>query len=461
MVNVVGLQVLMQRPDTPHGLKLETTYRQILGLALPISFAMLVPQFNFLVNSLFLSRLGNGFLGAAGITGVYYLIFAAIGHGLNNGLQVLISRRAGQDRLDEIGSLSVQSMYLSLIIAGLGILCTYALAPFLLKGQLEPALYEQAVSFLRIRIWGLPFLYLYQMRNGLLVGTNQSRFLIWGTLAETLSNVFLDYCLIFGKGGFPALGFKGAAYASILAEAIGMMTVFIIIFRKGLASRFRLFHDMRLKWDEMISILSQSSPLVLQYAISIISWEFFFILVSHHGSMALDISQYMRVIIGFMGVFIWSFASTTNTMVSNVIGQGKKDLVAPLIRRITMLSLAVALMLSIPIQLFPEWFLGLMRQDPGFIREGIPVIRVVSVAMVLMSFSAIWMNAVIGTGNTAVNLAIEAITLVAYCFYIYLVLEKWDLSITIGWMSEWIYWSSMFSMSYLYIRSGRWRKKEI
>jgi Na+-driven multidrug efflux pump len=135
--------------------------------------------------------------------------------------------------------------------------------------------------------------------------------------------------------------------------------------------------------------------------------------------------------------------------------------VAPLIRRITMLSLAVALMLSIPIQLFPEWFLGLMRQDPGFIREGIPVIRVVSVAMVLMSFSAIWMNAVIGTGNTAVNLAIEAITLVAYCFYIYLVLEKWDLSITIGWMSEWIYWSSMFSMSYLYIRSGRWRKKEI
>jgi Na+-driven multidrug efflux pump len=326
---------------------------------------------------------------------------------------------------------------------------------------MDPELYGQALSFLRIRIWGLPFLYLYQMRNGLLVGTNQSRLLVWGTLAETISNVVLDYCLIFGNWGFPALGFNGAAYASILAEAIGMTAVFLIILKKGLAERFSLFRDMRLRRDGIMSILTQSSPLVLQYAISIISWELFFILVSHHGRTALDISQYMRVIIGFMGVFIWSFASTTNTMVSNVIGQGKHDLVVPLLKRITMLSIATAMLLSIPLQLFPGMFLGFMSDDAAFIREGIPVIRVVSVAMVLMSFSAIWMNGVIGTGNTAVNLMIEVVTLVAYCIYIYLVLEAWNLSITVGWMSEWIYWLSMFSMSFLYIRSGRWRKKEI
>ena len=83
-------------------LKLDTSYKQILQMALPISFAILVPQFNFLINSIFLAQLGEGFIGASGITGVYYLIFSVIGFGLNNGLQALISRRAGFVTLETV-----------------------------------------------------------------------------------------------------------------------------------------------------------------------------------------------------------------------------------------------------------------------------------------------------------------------------------------------------------------------
>jgi MATE family multidrug resistance protein len=442
-------------------LKLGVSYRQILKLALPISFALLVPQFNYLVNSIFLSRLGSGYLGAAGISGVYYLIFGAIGYGLNNGLQALIARRAGQDRLDEIGVLATQSIYLSLFIAAFGISVTYLLAPVILQGNVEKSLYDQTLSFLHIRIWGLPFLYLYQMRNGLLVGTNQSRLLIWGTLAETISNVVLDYVLIFGNLGFPALGFNGAAYASICAEAIGMFAVLGIIRINGLGKRFGLFRDMRLHGPELRSLMTQSSPLILQYAISIISWEYFFVLVSHHGRLALDISQFMRLIIGFLGVFIWSFASTTNTMVSNVIGQGKNEEVIPLIRKITLTSISFSLALSIPLLLFPDFFLRQVQELPSFVDQGRPVLRVVAIAMLMMSFSTIWLNAVTGTGNTKVNLMIEVITIVAYSIYVYLVLEYFFLPLSIGWMSEWLYWAFTFSMSFAYLKWGKWRGKVI
>jgi len=103
-------------------LKLNISYKQILQMAIPISFAILVPQFNFLINSFFLSKLGPGFMGASGITGVYYLVFSVIGYGLNNGLQTLVSRRAGQDRSTEIGGLFIQSIYLTLLIAVFGII---------------------------------------------------------------------------------------------------------------------------------------------------------------------------------------------------------------------------------------------------------------------------------------------------------------------------------------------------
>jgi len=68
---------------------------------------------------------------------------------------------------------------------------------------------------------------------------------------------------------------------------------------------------------------------------------------------------------------------------------------------------------------------------------------------------------VTGTGNTIVNLAIELVTIILYILYVYIVLEYLQLSITWGWASEWVYWLSIFSMAFYYLRSGKWRGKII
>ncbi len=428
-------------------------------MSLPISFAILVPQFNFLINSFFLAQLGKGYMGASGITGVYYLIFSVIGFGLNNGLQALISRRAGQDRLKEIGDLFMQSIYITFFIALLGITITYTAAPYIFKNFTDQAIYTLTIDFLKIRIWGLPFLYLYQMRNGLLVGTNQSKLLVYGTLAETISNIVLDYGLIFGNLGLPKLGFNGAAYASIIAEFLGMSVVFMVIGIKGMSKRFGLFENISFNWKSTKTILVQSSPLILQYAISIVSWEFFFILVSHDGALALDVSQVMRLMFGFFGIFIWAFAATSNTMVSNIIGQGLHDKVTLLIKKIITLSLGSTIAILLPIQFFAKDLLSIFNQDPAFLNLAIPVFRVVCAAIVLMSVSTVCLNAVTGTGNTKINLLIEIFTILLYCVYVYSVMEVYNLSIVWGWGSEWVYWLTILTLSALYLNSGHWKKK--
>jgi multidrug resistance protein, MATE family len=443
-------------------LRIGTGYRQILGLALPISLAMVVPQINFITNNIFLSRLGQQELASAGITGVYYLIFAVVGSGLNNGLQALIARRAGQNLPKEIGKLFFHGVWIALAIAGLGILVTYTIAPGILRATIhDKAIADQVISFLLIRIWGLPLLYLYVMRNALLVGTNQTRFLVWGTLAEAMTNIVLDYGLIYGELGMPALGFNGAAYASIIAEGTGLIVIYAVIHFKGIHKSFAFFEDIR--WDVSTTklILVKSSPLIAQYGISIMTWEYFYILIEHHGERALAISNTMRNIFGLFGIFSWAFASAANTMVSNIIGQGKEDEVIPLIRRIVKVSFSISFILFILLNLGPEWFLSFYGQGDDFIRDAIPVIRIVSVALLMMSFGTIWLNAVTGTGNTSVNLMIELITIVIYCLYVYLTLEYFRLPITWGWASEWVYWLSMFTMAFFYMRSGRWRNKKI
>jgi putative MATE family efflux protein len=443
-------------------LRIDVSYASILRLALPISFAILIPQLNFITNTIFLGHYSSQAMAVAGITGVYYLIFGAIGYGLNNGMQALISRRAGEDRPEEIGRIFRQGILVSMFIAVAGILFTYVLVPvvfplFIKDGQRL----QQAVSFLSIRIWGLPFLYLYQMRNALLVGTNQSKFLVYGTIAETGTNVLLDYVLIFGKWGFPEMGFNGAAYASIIAEFVGLIVVLAIVHYKGIGKRFSLFDS--LAWDgyNLKLLLTLSAPLVFQHAISIMSWEYFFLLIDRHGEKALAISNTMRNVFGLFGCVTWALASTTNAMVSNVIGQQKKRLVWLLIGRIIRLSTGFSLIVALLLNLFPVAFLSLFGQSEGFVEDAIPTIRIVSVAMIMMSFSTVFLNTVIGSGNSRITLLIEANTIVFYCIYIYLVLDRFFLPLPIGWMSEWLYWSLMFIPSYLYLRSGKWKQKVI
>lgn len=452
----------METAATNMNLRVEISNKQILKIALPIATALLVPQLNFITNNIFLGRLGEQELAVAGITGVYYLVFAVMGFGLNSGLQALISRRAGENRLHEIGKLFQHGIYIAAALSAAGIISTYLVTPFILSAALHDERNQQlAVKFLYIRIWGLPFLYLYQMRNALLVGTNNSRYLVLGTLAETVVNIVLDYALIFGHFGLPELGFNGAAYASIAAEFAGVAVIFLVMHRKGISKKLELFRKHAYDAATSKLILIQSLPIIIQYVLSVSSWEFFYILVEHHGERDLAISNTMRNVFGLFGCVSWAFASTANSMVSNVAGQGLQHRVMELIIKIMLLSTGIVFCIVLLLNIAPQIFLGIYGQGDEFITEAIPVVRIVSIALLLMSVANVWLNAIIGTGNTKVNLVIEIVAIIIYSIYAYMILEKLKLSIVFGWTSEWVYWVLIFIPSFLYLRSDRWKHKVI
>lgn len=443
-------------------LRLDITNRQILSISVPISLSLLVPFLNFTANNIFISGLGESALGTAGITGVYFLVVAVVGNGLSNAIQSLIARRAGEGRIDEIGKIFSQGIRIALVMAAVGIALTYFVAPLVFHSALYSKKVDTgAVEFLKTRVWGLPFLYLFQMGNAFLVGTNNAKFLMIGTIIEALANIFFDYGFIYGHFGLPELGFNGAAYASALAEFIGMTVVYSLIFIRKLNLRFRLFALMQ--YNRVLSnlILNISAPLIGQFSISLITWLLFYILIEHHGERALAISNVMRNIFSLTGVMVWAFASTTNTMVSNIIGQGREDEVLKLIYKIMKLSMAACFALFIMFNVFAKELLSLFPLPSSFVDAAVPVLRIVTVGMLFMSFSTIWLNAVTGTANTRVNLLIEIITIAIYITYVYLVLEVYNLSLVWAWASEIVYWLCIFVMAFWYINSGRWKQKNI
>jgi multidrug resistance protein, MATE family len=176
----------------------------------------------------------------------------------------------------------------------------------------------------------------------------------------------------------------------------------------------------------------------------------------------LAISTAMRTVFGFFGTCFWSLAATTNSMVSNVIGQGKREKVVHLVWKISKLSLGLAVVVCAILNLFPDVYLSLFRpNDFAFINEGTPVLRLIGFVTLFLSLGTVWLNAVTGTGNSRVTFLVEISTLVFYCGYVFVVLEVKHLSILWGWLSEVLYWTLLFSLSYLYMISKRWKQTVI
>lgn len=438
-------------------LKVKVTNRQIFSIALPITFAILIPQLNMLINSIFLGRLSEEALGNAGVTGVFYLIFAVAGNGLNNAMQTVFSKHAGAGNTGVFKTILSQGIRISLQFSLICIAFTWFIAPFIMERVADPAAYPQEMKFLKIRVLGLPFLYLFQMGNAFLVASLNSRYLMMGFISQALTNILFDYLLIFGHAGFPEMGFDGAAYASIIAEITGTVVVFFVLTLTGLKKEYGLLSHFRFERNINKEIFRVSVPLVLQYLISVATWLVFFILIEERGPVAKAISNTMRSVFGLVGVFVWSFASTSNVMVSNLVGQRREDKVIQVINRITLLSVLSCFVMVGILNLFPAAFFELFGQNESFIREGIPVLRMVSLALIFMSIANIWLNAVTGTGKTKVNLAIEIVAISIYLAYTWYFMKWHYVSLSVAWSNELVYWSTIFIFSFLFIRSGKWR----
>ncbi len=433
-------------------LQVQTGYKQILAMALPITVAIFIPQLNLLTNNVFLGRLGEAELGNAGVTGVYFLIFGISGMGLSNAVQTVLSRYAGANEPDAFAGIMSQAIRGALLYALACILFTYTLAPGILKPFLTAEAYEQDIPFLKIIVLSLPFLYMFQLGNVFLISTLQSSKLLIGFIVQTIFNIFFDYALIFGNLGFPALGFNGAAIATILAEAAGMLTVYFIIFNKGYVKKYNLFKTWAYNKTIAKQITKIAMPLMLQYMLSLSTWLIFFILIEGRGNQAKAVSNPIRTVLGLAGVCVWSFSSTCSAMVSNLIGQQKLAEVGTVIKRICTLSFSLCVVFTLLLNIFPQVFFGLFSQDEFFIAEGIPVLRIVSLGMLIMSCANVCLNAITGIGDTRVNVVIEVVAILLYLIYSYYFVSINYQGLATAWSNEFIYWISILCMSGFYLK---------
>ena len=103
----------------------------------------------------------------------------------------------------------------------------------------------------------------------------------------------------------------------------------------------------------------------------------------------------------------------------------------------------------------------LFGQDKKFVVLGIPVLRVVSTGLIFMSIANIWLNGVTGTGKTRMNLAIEIIAITIYMSYTWIFMKVHYISLAVAWSNELVYWTTIFLVSFIFLKSGKWKSANL
>jgi putative MATE family efflux protein len=436
--------------------------KHIWSISYPIFLSLLAQNVINVTDTAFLGRIGEIELGASALGGLAYICAFTLAFGFSTGSQILIARRNGEQAHGQIGAVMIQGIFFLFSMAFLLFsLVGFFATPMMNLLVSSDAILHATVDFLGIRIFGLFFAFPNVMFRAFFVGITRTRVLTFNALLMALTNIVLDYLLIFGHAGFPRMGLKGAALASVIAECVSLLffvfyTRCTVDIKKYGLNRMHAFDFGLLKRILGISIFT-----MLQHFVSMSTFLFFFIAMEHIGQRELAVANIIRSIYIVMFIPVNSLSTTTNSLVSNAIGAGLAHQVTRIIKKIACLSFLIMAGCATVFCLIPEAILSVYTNSPTLITDSLPSIYTISGAMLICAVGSVVFNGVSGTGNTSVALMIELFTLVFYCLYVYVVGMRLKMPVHICFTSEIIYFGLLLVLSAFYLKKGKWKNKRI
>lgn len=436
--------------------------RKIWSIAWPIIISLLAQNVVGVTDTAFLGRVSEVALGSAAIGGLFYIILFMVGHGFTTGVQILVARRFGEKNYSEIGRIFDNSLYF-LVLASIAITAfIYFLGPAILKSIVTShAVSEAASTYLSFRVFGLLFAMIGLLYRAFYTGITFTRYLSISSAIMAVVNIGLDYLLIFGKAGFPEMGIAGAAIASAISEFCALVFFVIVTQRTDRVKPYGLFRLLKPDFAIIKSTLGVSVFIMIQFVLSLSVWFVFFLIIEKMGERPLAISNIARSVYMFLMIPGWALCSVTNTLVSNVLGEGKPSLVLPVTYKIMKFSMLVLLGIILLAATVPKAILGLFTNDAGLVQAAIPTYYVILTALFFFSLMSVLFNAVLGTANTRITLAIEIVTLLFYVIYTWFIAIRLHQPVEVAWTAEWIYAFFLGLFSFIYLRKGKWQAKTV
>lgn len=379
-------------------------------MALPSMFSMFISSMYNVVDSIFVSRLGEYALSAVTLIFPIMMITLAIVIGFAIGVSSLIARRLGEQRQDAADSAATHGIYIALVSGILFLFIgLFLIEPFVnLYAAEDSPMRSSAIIYGKIVTAGSLGIALQIQFEKILQATGDMIHPMLFQLVGALTNVFLDPILIFGLFGFPKFGIAGAAIATVIGQLAACFYSIYVFMRKETLVKIHLF-NFKLSPETLKDIFEVGVPSMIMQSITAV-------LLSILNSVLIAFSQAAVSVIGvyfklqsfvFMPVFGlnqgllpilgYNYGAKNKTRLFQTLKYG-------LITAICIMGTGTLIF-----SLFPEMLLSFFKPSPEMIKIGDPALRIISLSFV---FAAI---------NIVLSILYQAIGIGKYSLYISLI----------------------------------------
>lgn len=438
------------------------TNKEIWRVTYPIFLGLLAQNVINVTDTAFLGRVGEVALGAAAMGGLLYICVYTIAFGFSVGSQILIARRNGEGNYRAVGPIMWQGTAFSFGMAVcLLMLMYFSAAPLIRLLITSDSIYGATYEFFTWRIWGFLFAFVNVMFRGLYIGITRTKVLTMNAVVMALVNVVLDYALVFGELGLPEMGVRGAALASVIAEASSLLFFLLYTYYKVDLKKYGLNSFGQFDLSMVLRILRISCFTMVQYFLAMAIWFVFFMALERLGQRQLAVANIVRSVYVVLLIPVQALSTTANTLVSNLIGAGGSSGVVTLLHKISRMSFLIMVVCVGLCVAFPGSILSVYTNEETLLVESVSALYVVCGAMLIASLANVYFNGISGTGNTQAALVLEVFVQVFYALYIIVVGMVIQAPVDVCFTTEVIYYVLMLGSSLIYLKKVKWQNKKI
>ena len=379
----------------------------LISMSLPMVMSMLVQALYNVVDSIFVSRINENALTAVSLAFPIQSLMIAVAAGTCVGINAVLSRSLGEKDYDKVNKSACNGIIIMALSYLLFLLIGIFGAGFFYRSQTQDAeIVQFGIDYLTV-IFSCSFGIFAQFTfEKLLQATGKTFYTMITQGAGALINIILDPVLIFGLGGLPKMGVKGAAVATVIGQVIAGLLAFYFNHKKNEEVKLRK-KDMRLNGDIVKQIYVIGIPSMIMQAIgSVMTYGMNRILLTFSSTAAAVFGVYFKLQ-SFVFMPVFGMNNGLVPILAYNYGAGKKDRFIKTVKLGIMYAVIIMLLGLAVLNIIPATLLKLFDASEAMIAIGVPALRTISISFLFAGFGIICSTVFQALGNAVYSMIVS------------------------------------------------------
>lgn len=434
--------------------------KEIMVLAMPLIFQSLSYVLLGVTDTFFVAQVGTDAVAAVGLAGVLFFAILILFRSTASSSIVFVGRFHGANDAANVGRYvwNVLSVVMLLSLVSLCLPWVYTFLFQFASTDDAPMVRELGTTYLRIRAFEVPFAMFSAVVWGFLVGRGDSRTPMILSWIQVLINVFLDWVMVPGNLGFPAMGVAGAAYATLISTVTHSILSAVILWNRENRWQYKTAQFRFASLKELREVFRVGLPMGLGDFFDIAAFSVFFAMIGRLGTETLAANnialQYMSISFT-LGVAI---AQACSSLVAQYLGAKEPKQAERVGYRAMFLGMVVMGLVGMAYLIAPRFLMSLFSDDPTVIQAGVIILTLVAFYQVIDGLTIVLGGALNGAGDTTFTMVARAVMAwVVFVPSVYVLIFVFKTGIGGAWAGAFLFLLGLAILYFWRFRSGRWK----